>query len=252
MAWLGTLMSRNGNPTLQSGSPLEVSSSLAACLVLLAMMPKLTPGWVGQILVIVAGTLGCNTIDWLLCYAVITARTFSKLVSDAPPMCSSGSSPRPFCATRLACHMAFALIRAVCLPLLVLLSVYALLFPYSETSIGGNYNLHFLDSTSRRALYLSEPVTLSSLGLSKHGKHIPKHALVPYLPLSLYVPNAGFLWAEADNPEAEDQTETQSDVFFSDPFGKRYPWALEEPDPPGGSSTKRSLSLCRVMFGPAR
>ncbi|KAH7153579.1 hypothetical protein EDB81DRAFT_882514 [Dactylonectria macrodidyma] len=134
----------------------------------------------------------------------------------------------------MTCHLAFSLIRALCLPLLVLLSVYALLFPYSETSGGGNHNLHFLGPTSRRGLYPLEPVTLRSLGLSKHGKHIPKHALVPYLPLSLYIPNAGFLWAaELDELDVADQVETQTDVFFSDPFGMRYPWALEEPDPPG-------------------
>ncbi|KAH7016725.1 hypothetical protein EDB80DRAFT_563969 [Ilyonectria destructans] len=146
--------------------------------------------------------------------------------------------------------MAFALIRAVFLPLQVLLSVYALLFPYSETSVGGNYNLHFLDSVSRRALYLSEPVTLSSLGLSKHGKHIPKHALVPYLPLSLYIPNAGFLWAESEDPEAANDIETQSDVFFSDPFGKRYPWALEEPDPPGEQLDEGELEFVQSHVWP--
>ncbi|KAH7115440.1 hypothetical protein B0J13DRAFT_391189, partial [Dactylonectria estremocensis] len=135
------------------------------------------------------------------------------------------------------------------LPLLVLLSVYAL-FPYSETSVGGNYNLHFLDSTSRRVLYQSEPITLNSLDLSKYGKYIPKHALIPYLPLCLYVPNAGFLWADSDELEAEDQAETQNGAFFSDPFGTRYPWALEEPTTPGEQLDKDQLEFVQSHVWP--
>lgn len=71
--------------------------------------------------------------------------------------------------------------------------MYSLLFLYLETSSRGNYNLYFLDSTSCRGLLLEELITLEALGLSKHAKHIPRHAIVFYLLLLLYVPNARFL-----------------------------------------------------------
>ncbi len=111
------------------------------------------------------------------------------------------------------------------MPLLSATAVYGALFPFSEISAGGNHDLNLLPASLRRALHTSEPITLNALRLAKHAKHIPRHALIPYLPLSLYVPRAGFLWAGADEDD-------DAGVFFSDPFLKWYPWALEEPPSP--------------------
>lgn len=221
--WLGTsVLAQERGIMRQRDSPLELASSLASCLILLgAMPPSFMPSWVGQILVVLSGALGCNIIDWLWCYSLIAVRTVSSIASESQ---SSPQSTQPLYWTRLIGRTTFALLRIVCLPLLALLSVYSLLFPYSETSSGGNYNLHFLDSTSRRGLLPEEPITLEALGLSKHAKHIPRHAVVSYLPLSLYVPNAGFLWAEPEDIERQ----TEESAYFSDPFGRRYPWAVED------------------------
>ncbi|KAI1771874.1 hypothetical protein F4818DRAFT_193167 [Hypoxylon cercidicola] len=220
---LSFLIPVQGAATLHQESPLEASSALAACILLLAILSGHIPGWVGPFVGTLAHMLGCNAIDWILCYAALTARTFASLAPRIPPVSR-------WAWIQLACHLLFALIWAVCLPLLTVIAVYGLLFPFSETSFGNNYNLSFLDPASRRALHSSEPVTLDALGLSKQEKHVPRHALIPYLPLSLYVPNAGFLWAVPYG--AENETNYSTDVFFADPFGTRYPWALEEPETP--------------------
>lgn len=164
MTCLGIFMTQKGGTMLQTESPLEASSSLASCLLVLSMTPSLIPSWVGQILVIVAGNLGCNTIDWTLSYAVVIAHTCTgpghwpathlllKFLFSASPW------------VWLACHMVFVLIRAVCLPLVASIAVYALLFPSSETSFKDNYDLRFLEPIARRALHPSEPITLSEPG----------------------------------------------------------------------------------------
>ncbi|KAF7535864.1 hypothetical protein G7054_g5001 [Neopestalotiopsis clavispora] len=217
----------------ENASSLEASTSIATYLLLLSLLcfadtkgpPRLT--WARQVLVILAGMLGCNLADWLLSYAAVTAQEFRwpSLLSQPPGR------------NRLAWQMTFAILRVVGLPLFLFVAVYGLLSPFSETATGNNHNLRFLDASTRRALSPQRPVNLETLDLEQHAKHVPKHAIIPFLPLSLYVPNAGFLWGDTNHdavsPQVQRTGEPEMSAYFSDPFGKRYPWALEQPDAHG-------------------
>ncbi|KAI1138324.1 hypothetical protein F5Y05DRAFT_35581 [Hypoxylon sp. FL0543] len=211
---------------------LNSSAAVAACLLLLSLSnfrsrsgARLTGA--RQVSVILAAMLGCNAADWILTYAIITTRDIYALSS--PKICSSWR--------QLARRVAFAVFRAIALPLVMLVAVYGLLSPFSETAGGRNHNLHFLDASTRISLSPQQPIDLKALGLEQHARHIPDHALIPFLPLSLYVPNAGFLWGSADNDTVSSHMEETGAlpmaVYFSDPIGRRYPWAFEQPDAPG-------------------
>ncbi|KAL4411031.1 hypothetical protein CABS03_08371 [Colletotrichum abscissum] len=131
--------------------------------------------------------------------------------------------------------------------------VTGILSPISEISAGGNYNTRFLSPRARRALSpISESVKIPNWG----NYSLPPHAIIPYVPLSLYLPRAGFLWQddevwlpEQGNFGAEWQlnqeeawaefhdleqvgsgysVETLYRAYFSDPIGRRHPWAFEQ------------------------
>ena len=79
---------------------------------------------------------------------------------------------------------------------LITVAVY-MVYPWSETSAGGNYNLHFLSPEMRRALrpaigqeYFS---TTDNLIKRNGGKD---HFLRQNEPLSIYMPAVGFLWTD--------------------------------------------------------
>ncbi|KAI1131003.1 hypothetical protein F5Y10DRAFT_288108 [Nemania abortiva] len=210
---------------------LEASAVVAACLLLLSLF-----GFRGksssrlactrQVFVILAGMLGCNATDWIISYAAVTAR---DLYSQSSPK----TSPK---WPQLTWRTALAILRAVGLPPIMLIIVYGMLTPFFKTSGGRNHNLQFLDPSTRRSLSPQQPVDLESLGLARHAKNIPEHALIPFLPLSLYVPNAGFLWDSDSQGIASSQIEEARELttaaYFSDPIGRRYPWAFEQPDAP--------------------
>ncbi|KAI2464119.1 hypothetical protein F4781DRAFT_87115 [Annulohypoxylon bovei var. microspora] len=228
-----TLQRLRNMHTEDEAHSLEASAAVATCLLLLSLFnfgckSGARLSWARQALVILAGMLGCNAADWILGYVAVTAQDLHSL-----------SSPKISCSWRqLAWKIALAVLRAVGLPLLMLVAVYGLLSPFSETSAGRNHNLHFLDASTRRSLSPQEPVDLEALGLAQHAKHIPEYALIPFLPLSLYVPNAGFLWGGGANYDTvlshvEETGDLPMAAYFSDPIGKRYPWAFEQPDAPG-------------------
>lgn len=68
----------------------------------------------------------------------------------------------------------------------VLSTVVGLVFPWSETSSGGNYNLHYMPVSSRRDL---------RQGMASRFAHIPYvgSALHYDTPFTIYLPSAGFL-----------------------------------------------------------
>ncbi|KAK6953667.1 hypothetical protein Daesc_005972 [Daldinia eschscholtzii] len=97
--------------------------------------------------------------------------------------------------------MVLAILRAVGLALVMLVAVYALLGPFSETSAKRNRKIQFLDPSTRRSLNSQETIDPETMGLAQFAKHIPE---------------------QVDPPMA---------AYFSDPVGKRYPWAFEQHDP---------------------
>lgn len=150
-------------------------------------------------------------------------------------------------------------VRMLLLPLLLYLTILGTVFSGSEIASGGNYNLHFLSAQARRALSPSgEESRVPRLG----NHSIPKHSIVPYVPVSLYMARAGFLWQDeavwlprlgvfGDKSElvAEEEVDSVSTtkpdtdststspvkttsplyrVYFSDPIGRRHPWAFEQ------------------------
>lgn len=120
--------------------------------------------------------------------------------------------------------------------------------PYSEVSAGGNYNLQFLSAEARRTL---SPVR-EEAEIPIWGNHsLPLHAVIPYVPVSLYIPRAGFLWHDesvwlpelglfgtewelsgikglAQAEEAPPPGSTLYRVHFSDPIASRHPWSFEQ------------------------
>lgn len=213
--------------------PLRSSAALGSCLLMLSAINlrgerHARISWLRQFLAVLAGMFGCNGADWITCYTCIQAQNMSSLSSRR--VCPSGRL--------IAWRALLAALRAIFLPLFMLTAAYGLLLPFSEIAAGGNHNLRFLDGPVRRALSPQPSLSLDALGLAQHAKNIPRHAIVPFLPVSLYVPKAGFLWGDAKYGASSSHVQDNADglpmaAYFSDPLGKRYPWAFEQPDAPG-------------------
>lgn len=217
--------------------PLRSSAALGSCILVLSAVNlrgerHARISWLRQFLAVLAGMFGCNAADWITCYTSILAQNISSLSSRR--VCPSGRL--------VAWRILFAASRTVLLALLMLTTAYGLLLPFSEVAAGGNHNLRFLDGPLRRALSPQPPLSLDSLGLAQHAKNIPRHAIVPFLPVSLYVPKAGFLWGGAEHGTTTSSSSHVRDdadhglpmaAYFADPLARRYPWALEQPDAPG-------------------
>ena len=79
--------------------------------------------------------------------------------------------------------------------LIILTGVSALGYPFSETTFGGNYNLRYLSSNVRRIL--RPPMSIpSTFRIPTPSVDLGKHSLVVGVPISIYVPMAGFLWTD--------------------------------------------------------
>ncbi|OJJ69779.1 hypothetical protein ASPBRDRAFT_678148 [Aspergillus brasiliensis CBS 101740] len=137
---------------------------------------------------------------------------------------------------------------------LLVICIFAVTFPFSETSLGGNYNLHYLPASLRREL--RPAIGAYSPGISEMGgRSFPVHSLVPGAPISLYIPRAGFLWTDdlawdinshKFNRKAIQPSERQSStvdaieehlahvndkdsrIIFSDEFNTIGPWFFDQ------------------------
>jgi hypothetical protein len=108
--------------------------------------------------------------------------------------------------------------------------IFAVTFPLSETATGGNYNLRYLSSEYRRDLR-PQIGAYQKAADRVAGRALPPHALVPQAPISLYIPRAGFLWADDlawdinsgnfkwDADHLRHISDPQPRVIFSDQFG---------------------------------
>ena len=111
--------------------------------------------------------------------------------------------------------------RPALLPIALLTIIYCL-FPASETSGGGNYNLRYLTAQTRREL---SPAVKWPVDTSIDSVHIPTHAIIPLTPISLYIQAAGFLWAGRKH---DTNGKSASRAYFSDPLNRRYPWEFQQ------------------------
>ncbi|KAI1445746.1 hypothetical protein F5Y02DRAFT_417663 [Annulohypoxylon stygium] len=164
----------------------------------------------------------------------------------------------------LAPHLSFILLRAILLPPMLLALIYGSFFPFSETAAGGNFNLSFFTPGTRRMLSPYQR-TATSAGADLHGPY-PPFALVPSVPVSLYVPRAGFLWTDRkkwveylgifdtldEKREDEFADMLAERAYFSDPIARRHPWVLELAYlEPGLSSMHQDYRVSRVTPGDA-
>ncbi len=108
---LALLIPLYGTTMSHEESALEASSALAACTLILAAVLRRIPSWAAQVLVITAGMLGCNALDWAACYARVTVRGFANLLSDIPAIPPPNTDPplSPRVLLRVAWHTVFAL-----------------------------------------------------------------------------------------------------------------------------------------------
>ncbi|TDZ31987.1 hypothetical protein C8035_v001022 [Colletotrichum spinosum] len=232
--YIDSLIQRCGYTTRQGPSSLAASTAMARCLLLYAVTSQGTSHFADHLIVILAGCLGCNTMDWVLCYAVVVGRSITSFVSKIPRASSLGPRPPLSFWIQIESRIILALLRAVMLPPLVLIFVYASLFPTSEVAAGGNYNLHHADGPLRRILSHREPNIADPSGATQYGLDFSRRAVRRQKPLTLYIPEAGFLWG--DTPPSEELLAQKNitfdansaNLFFSDPFDMRYTWFLKQ------------------------
>lgn len=135
---------------------------------------------------------------------------------------------------------------------LIGLAILGLAHPDSEVAAGGNYNLQFLSAQARRGL---SPSSRSSEVPLLGNQSIPSHAIIPYVPVSLYLEEAGFLWhddsvwlphlgvfgaewelrgseparnTDRGSVEAQNRADASHRAYLADPIAKRHPWAFEQ------------------------
>jgi hypothetical protein len=85
-----------------------------------------------------------------------------------------------------------------------LVLTFALVYPHSETSSGGNYNLRYLPAGFRSSLR-------STAEDRQHIHSSDAISLIVDRPLTLYIQNAGFLWTDSAVWDAEVLTFGQDD-----------------------------------------
>lgn len=138
-------------------------------------------------------------------------------------------------------------LRSALQPLVFLVAALGAISPASEIAAGGNYNSRFLSAEARRAM---SPAS-RDVSIPNWGNHtLPRHAVIPYVPVSLYLRQAGFLWQDdavwlpelgvfgEERQLGEEEEEDHAvpghrdaglhRAYFSDPIGRRHPWAFEQ------------------------
>lgn len=130
--------------------------------------------------------------------------------------------------------------------------MYGAIFPPSEVAAGGDYNLHFLPAHFRRTLR-PQMGTVKGPQSTPVPNSGPPHALTPRTSISLYMPQAGFLWSddlvwedghglfmhnshdEFDGKQgscscpklgSRKKEPPPHRAFFVDRINRRYPWSL--------------------------
>jgi hypothetical protein len=145
---------------------------------------------VPEIMIAISWLLGSSTLVVMLACVL---RYISKSAALTKDVADLSKSVVRLSQRALLLHLRFL----VSLPVTICL-VTGLVFPPSETASGGNYNLHNLPATFRReirpdASYLFSHGELES---SVRPRTSSQYHLVPGVPVTLYLPSAGFLWTD--------------------------------------------------------
>ncbi|KAI0202300.1 hypothetical protein F4808DRAFT_421150 [Astrocystis sublimbata] len=181
-----------------------------------------------DVMMAIAWVLGCNLGDVVTIFSVILFQRVARVVVKSDKHHTDFEVIGQICKVILA---------SILTPTVALAVAYGLLFPMSEVQAGGNYNLHFLSPQARRML---SPIIQNTDAPIFSNHTVASWAVIPYLPVSLYIPMAGFLWLDgaiwredlgvwSSESELEDSSESSlGRVFFSDPISTRHPWAFEQ------------------------
>ncbi|RJE26607.1 hypothetical protein PHISCL_01021 [Aspergillus sclerotialis] len=186
--------------------PLEVSVHLGENILLVAVVilcyDKTLPGCivsalmtvgVPEVLITCAVCLGVQRIDALATFCILLERIASTFLARlGDPSIPIGKVL--FCFT-------MSVTWSVLIIAFTTVSVFTVVFPLSETSYGGNYNLHYLSPHFCRLL---RPLVPEIAQIVQHhagpflssGQAFPPYALLPGIPMTMYVPKAGFLWTD--------------------------------------------------------
>ncbi|EFR02004.1 hypothetical protein MGYG_05007 [Nannizzia gypsea CBS 118893] len=137
-----------------------------------------------EALPVIAFSLGCNTFDASFCYGYVFVHRLSSTSANIADQTQSVKKT-------LTCA-ALILVRSCLMPILIFTITYGAVFPASDMAAGGNYNLHFLSAHFRRDLIPDSRLINSSF----FDHPVPLYSLRPSTPMSLYLPQAGFLWSD--------------------------------------------------------
>lgn len=169
--------------------------------------------------------LGGNAAEALCLLALVYSTEMIELIAQLADCTVSASS---LALSWTLIHLRFLLVIPP-----VLSAVSGLVFPWSETSSGGNYNLHYLPASIRRDL---------RQGMSSRFAHVPYvgSALHYDTPFTMYLPSAGFLrtddlvWdpyyqafdsdsntaTRSEDPSHDNSDERLNRVVFQDGIGR--------------------------------
>lgn len=98
----------------------------------------------------------------------------------------------------------------------LIIVAFQMVYPWSETSAGGNYNLHFLSPEMRRALRPAigqKYVGATDSFIARNGTK--GHFLRRNEPLSIYLPAVGFLWTD------DMVWDEEIGIFMEEPFARQ-------------------------------
>jgi hypothetical protein len=154
-----------------------------------------------EVILALSWLLGSSPSDVLLAHAALYIPRLYGLVRDLEDL----STP----VSRLAAKAAVIHASPILAFPLVTIMITGLVYPWSETASGGNYNLHYLPMNTRRELRpdISQTARRDTTMLPAAGYNSSTrwHDLRPGEPISIYLPLAGFLWS--DNFVWDDQSQ---------------------------------------------
>ncbi|CAG8960304.1 hypothetical protein HYFRA_00012378 [Hymenoscyphus fraxineus] len=194
--------------------------------------------WFSRVMVTTCLTLaplfGCSAFDF---FSLTMLATLCQLVDILQDVERTVSMNRVYIGVggNAFSHIAFSV--------MIVLAATSIVYPASETSYGGNYNLRYLPATRRRT---NRRPSLRPSNFKPAISTIakPKHAVIPSHPISIYMPSAGFLWTDnlfwnedlsvfVPKPDHHSSASPNSSsafrAIFSDQISRVEPWVFEQP-----------------------
>ncbi|KAI1874168.1 uncharacterized protein JN550_002747 [Neoarthrinium moseri] len=187
-----------------------------------------------QLIAALSWALGGSTAGMVIVLGLLYFIEIMEAIANLSDRSKSGSF--------LIIGMVFTHLRFLVIIPMTLFAVVGTVFPWSETSTGGNYNLHYLPAASRRELRQDMSRVFSET--TPQGPGLRYH-----VPFTIYLPSAGFLrtddlvWdsyyqgfdldSNVASRNAESSRETPEDNLYrtilQDGIGRINPWVMTDP-----------------------